>query len=140
VRGNLANEDEVGEMGEKRWVTDPSYFWDYVLLQPTYRELPAEFWRDTSPSYYLLNGPKIGNRQFIDGADTSDIPDFHSVDISVPRGITGANASYLVDRFGNQYISVGPTIGFGTGGFAYSEGYICAHGESPDCFFLMPPR
>ena len=55
-----------------------SYF-DYVLVQPTYRELPAEFWRDTSPSYYHLSGPNTVSRIYFEGSSFTDLPDFHSI-------------------------------------------------------------
>jgi RHS repeat-associated protein len=113
-------------------------FFSYVLLQPTIRDLPAEYWRDTSPSYYQLSGNNTVSMRYIDGEDAVDLPDFHSVDISIPGIIASGNAAYLVDRFGNQYISAGPSVGLGTGGISYSEGYICPNANSPDCIDRFP--
>jgi len=106
-------------------------YFDYVLLQPTWRDLPAEYWRDTSPSYHRLSG-RNGTKTFADGTTRIDIPDYHSVDAMFWMG--GAAISGIVDRFGNQYISVG-VAGDG-GGLFYSEGYVC--GGAQDCPGTVP--
>jgi hypothetical protein len=134
--------------------------WDFlygVLTGPTYRDLPAEYWRDTSPSYYILRGSQ-GAKQYVDGADIIDIPDFHSVDISAGLGSLGIplnfNMSYIDDRFGNQYLTfpdvtidqsiievilarLGKNISISFPiGATYSEGYACASGPNvKNCVF-----
>jgi len=118
-----------------------SEYFDYVLTQPTSRELPAEYWRDTSPKYYILSGENTLSRRYVDGTNVIDLPDFHSLDFSVssPFMLIGGNVSSIVDRFGNQYASGGAVAGLSTPmGLTYSEGYICAHGSSGDCFFKLP--
>jgi len=93
-----------------------------VILQPTYRDLPAEYWRDTSPSYYRLSGPNTVSRIYVDGSFSTDLPDFHSIDVGFWN--SARNFSGVVDRFGNKYFVLG--LGRGTGGGAfYSEGYVC---------------
>lgn len=126
-------------------------YFDYVLAQPTYRELPAEYWRDTSPHYYILSGENTNNRRYVDGIDTSDLPDFHSFDLSASVGVAGVNISLIVDRFGNQYVTLPDLSGdvlslvrrivkqLGSkglsipGGATYSEGYVCADGNYDRC-------
>ena len=132
--------------------------WDFlygVLTGPTYHDLPAQYWRDTSPSYYILHGFN-GSRLYVDGSDTIDIPDFHSLDISAGFGSYGVplnfNMSFIDDRFGNQYLTL-PDIGIDQSlievilksggkntnlsfpvGVGYSEGYVCTGGHSiSDC-------
>jgi hypothetical protein len=125
--------------------------WDYlygVLTGPTYHDIVAEYWRDTSPSYYILHGSN-GSTRYVDGSLATDIPDFHSLDISVglgnlgPPGVGSANVSFVDDRFGNQYITFpdvtidqsiieyilkhykkNASLSFPVG-VAYSEGYAC---------------
>ncbi|MBL6983510.1 MAG: RHS repeat-associated core domain-containing protein [Anaerolineales bacterium] len=127
-------------------------FFDYVLLQPTVGELPAQYWRDTSPHYYVLQGSnKYGF--YVDGSDKTDLPDFHSVDISISGGPFGFGVSYIVDRFGNNYISSDFNIDIPNildllknihnfklgGGGSYSEGYVCPDGSySSDCVYRTP--
>jgi hypothetical protein len=105
-------------------------YFDYILRQPTYRDLPAEYWRDTSPSYYRLSGPNTVSRNYVDGSDVTDIPDFHSVDISLWTGPIGGGPlnmefSGITDRFGNKYLLGGASFGLPGGGLRYSEGYVC---------------
>jgi len=107
---------------------------NYVVDTPNPRELPI-IWRDTSASYYVLVKNRApGIVQYVDGDSGTDLPDFHSVDISIPIpepilrpliwicGI-GFNASFVADRFGATYVVVGGGFGCGAG-VTYSEGYI----------------
>jgi hypothetical protein len=136
--------------------------WDYmnwVVTGPTWRDLAAQYWRDTSPSYYMLYKPH-GSKRYVDGSDMIDIPDFHSLDMSVGigsidsklPGIGSLNVSFIDDRSGKQYITF-PDITidqsiielilkrFGKNvslsfpiGAAYSEGYACNGGNGiSDC-------
>lgn len=98
-------------------------YFDYVLLQPNYRELFAEYWRDTSPSHYQLIKSDNHKHSYVDGTNTTDLPDFHSIDVGFWK--TGKNFSAVADRFGNKYLVFGLGQGLG-GGLFYSEGYVCA--------------
>ena len=99
------------------------HYFDHVLKQPTYRDLPAEYWRDTSPRYYSLSGNNTVSRLYVDGSNLTDLPDFHSIDVGFWN--SGKNFSGVVDRFGNKYLVFGLGRGIGGGTF-YSEGYVCA--------------
>jgi len=112
---------------------------NYVVDTPNPRELPI-IWRDTSASYYVLvKNHAPGYVQYVDGSDTTDLPDFHSVDVAVSVGPASWNPSAIVDRFGNMYLTlIGAGIGLSTGGISYTEGYICANASSPECFLRTP--
>jgi RHS repeat-associated protein len=98
-------------------------YFDYVLLQPNYRELFVEYWRDTSPSHYQLIKSDNHKQSSVDGSNFRDLPDFHSIEVGFWE--TGKNFSAVADRFGNKYLVFGLGQGLG-GGLFYSEGYVCA--------------
>jgi RHS repeat-associated protein len=127
------------------------YFYS-VAATATIRELPAQYWRDTSPHYWQLSG----RQSYVDGSTTTDIPDFHSIDISSSIGKFGSyTISLTTDLFGNSYINVpdlsidpitlGRLLGKKINGqlsfpfsATYSEGYICRGGA--DCIDRIPPQ
>ncbi len=109
-----------------------------ILHMPTYMTEAAVFWRDTSPAYYWVAG-----KLFVDGTDRIDLPDYHSIDISIPTPLRGISftPSIIADRFGNVYmVFLGGGAGLGTGGVSYTEGYICPDASSPNtCWSVKPP-
>lgn len=132
-------------------------YFDNILVMPTPRDFPAEFWRDTSPSYYLLSGQRTASKIYVDGSKTTDLPDFHSFVFSIGAGRVGLNITLTVDQFGNQYVNVpdisgdlpailasiikyltGRKFNLVSGGLAYSEGYVCTGYYSSGCVFRTP--
>ena len=119
-------------------------YFKHVLAMPNWRELFV-FWRNTSPRYYILSSNNQTKGYYIDGggyttgAKTTDLPDFHSIDIALyfPKVSFEGGASFIVDRYGNQYLSASGGKGKAAGVF-YSEGYVCA---SPnECFHSGIPK
>jgi RHS repeat-associated protein len=121
-------------------------FFYHKLIMPTWRELPVEFWRDTSASYYILN---TGNstQRYVDGSVKTDLPDFHGMNVGGNiYGPLGASLSIVSDRFGNMYLVL-PEVNVGLGisdliklvgsqmniegGISYFEGYVSSGGGLP---------
>ena len=86
-------------------------------------------WRDSSPHIYALNG--LSGKGYIDYAfEQSDLPDFKSYNgifpsLELTLGV-GGGVSFLVDSFGNAYVSGNVSGGLSMGIFTYSEGYLAA--------------
>jgi hypothetical protein len=103
------------------------------------------FWRDSSATHYRLYKPSDNpwalGRLYVDGTDQIDLPDFHSIDISVPvLGWIGMTGNGIADRFGNVYwaLSMGMSPASVDMGVSYSEGYVCPNIYSSDCFTRYP--
>jgi RHS repeat-associated protein len=116
-------------------------YFDYVLVQPNYGQLAMQFWRDTSSSYYVLRTSN-SIAGYVDGSTMTDLPDFHSIEVSAPiKGPVGMALAGIADRFGNYYFLVGggwSPIPIPQGGVSYSEGYICANPYSGTCLTTTP--
>ena len=89
----------------------------------------GRWWRDQSARIYYLDG-----REYIDDSSGAELPDFYaatfSLDIYAPTGWAGiglgGSVTYIVDRYGGTYLSVGggPGGGLFPVQVGYYEGYV----------------
>jgi len=89
-------------------------------------------WRNTEAWNFNLTGIRLNindyvlHNNFVDGKSGRDLPDFWGIGVSagvkIPVGLSGF---YIVDRYGNSYITPSVSVGLGIPGeLAYEEGYI----------------
>lgn len=93
------------------------------------RDSNIVWWRLTNATHFEVKDSSFYSEVYVDGRELIDLPDFWAGSLSIsptqrfPIGVTG---QYIVDRFGQQYYSIGiDGVSFGSPvNLAYTEGYI----------------
>jgi hypothetical protein len=117
-----------------------TYFYSVATWPDIGGQLNTSLWRDTSPSFHrLLSLSSQSPKEYVDGDDQTDLPDFRSLDGSVSVGAVSWTPNLIADKFGNIYYtlqaaSFGPSYPYG---LVYSEGYFC-EGYFDRCTYKKP--
>jgi hypothetical protein len=101
------------------------------------RDSNIVWWRRTDATHFEVKDSTFYSEVYVDGRELIDLPDFWAGSVSIsplpafPVGVTG---QYIVDRFGQQYYSIGiDVLSVGSPvNLAYTEGYISQYRSYAD--------